>query len=87
MTTTTASYINSDHEDDIYTNALIALERHEYERAKTYARIILNRSEWIERRLAALTVLNLAAHHDDVTTDKTLDIAYDNDTRAKKYRF
>lgn len=85
MTTTT--YLNSDREDDIFTNALIALERHEYERAKTYARSILNRSEWIERRLAALTVLNLAASHNDKVTDKALNIAYDNDTRAKKYRF
>lgn len=81
------TYIDSNKEDDIFTNALIALERHECERAKTYARVILNKSEWIERRLAALTVLNLAARHDDATTDKTLDIAYDNDTRDKKYRF
>lgn len=84
---TTTAYLNSDKEDDMLTNCLIALERHEYERAKTYARVILNRSEWIERRLAALTVLNLAAHHDDRVTDKALNIAYDNDNRRKAYHF
>jgi hypothetical protein len=67
--------------DDLMTEALVALEANDWLAAYDKAQQVLEISDGIEQRLAALYIQDLANMQDHKTTIKILETAYDIDHR------
>lgn len=64
--------------DDLFTQALTALEEYDYGSAYIYAKEVSNKSKCIEQRCAALMVMTIASEYDKTKVDTFLNKIYSN---------
>ena len=64
--------------DEMFTDALIALETYEFEDAKQTALVIIDNSKFIEQRCGAMMLFHIALLEDKKVTDEFLKTIYKN---------
>lgn len=62
--------------DDIFTQALIALEEHDYDSAICYSATVNLRTDSIEQKIAAMHITSIALEKNDILTDAFLKAIY-----------
>jgi hypothetical protein len=63
--------------DELMTQALVAVETAQYDKAYQLSEQVISLSESVEQRLAAMTILTLCIKKNQAETTRVLDIAYD----------
>lgn len=72
----TANKNAQDQADNLMTQALVAVETAQYDQSYKLAYQVINLSESVEQRLAAVTILGLCIKKSQAETTRVLDIAY-----------
>lgn len=69
---------NMELNNDLFTQALIEIENHEYENATAFLEAVLRNNDNIEQRAGALFLMTLANAKDDKLSDTMLKVIYNN---------